>query len=89
MLYKPNLHKFKVCIRHSIKHETLTLTSRKSFQKMWLKFNGNFCIIHRFRVVTYGNKIQNTLWNSSGRFNRAKGGDTIGQHGTLQQLQFK
>ena len=55
---------------------------------MWLQLNGNFCIIHCFRVITYGNKIQKTLCNCSGRFNRAKGGDTISQHGTLQQRQF-
>ena len=58
-----------------------TLTSHKSFRKMWLQFNGNFCIIHCFRVITYGNKIQNTLCNNPGKLNRKKGRDTISQYG--------
>ena len=58
-----------------------TLTSHKSFRKMWLQFNGNFCIIHCFRVITYGNKIQNTLCNNPGKLKRKKGRDTISQYG--------
>ena len=58
-----------------------TLTSHKSFRKMWLQFNGNFCIIHCFRVIAYGNKIQNTLCNNPGKLNRKKGRDTISQYG--------
>lgn len=54
-----------------------TLTSQKSFRKVWLQFNGNFCIIHRFRVITYGNKIQNTLCNNPGKLNRKKGRDRL------------
>ena len=52
---------------------------------MWLQLNGNFSIIYCFRVITYGNKIQNTLCNSSHRLNRTKGGHTISQLSTLQQ----
>ena len=41
---------------------------------MWVQFNSNFCIIHCFRVITYGNKIQNTLRTNPGKLNRTKGG---------------
>ena len=44
---------------------------------MWLQFNGSFSIFHCFGVITYENGEQNSLFNSSDRYNRTRGEVTI------------